>query len=89
MDPVELIITPRFLKQLVSLERRDQKRVAKALTLFAHNPSHPSLRLKKRTSDKLWEISFSKSGRMLFDWDDERTRHRAIFLAVGHHEIVE
>jgi hypothetical protein len=88
MEPVELITTPRFIEQLVPLERRDQKRAAKALTLFARNPSHPSLRLKKRSSDGHWEISFSRSGWMLFDWADERTKRRAVFLAVGYHKIV-
>ena len=89
MEPVELVTSPTFIRQLIELEYRDQKQAAKALTLFAHNPSHPSLRLKKRGSDGRWEISFSRSGRMLFAWADERTRRKAIFLSVGHHDIVE
>ena len=86
---VRLGITPEFLAQLVRLSKADQKRVIKALRLFEQDPGHPSLRLKKRRSDGLWEISFSKSGRMLFQWEDERTRRRAVFLAVGKHKIVE
>jgi len=88
-EPVELILPPGFLADFIELSKADQKRVVKALRLFERDPNHPSLRLKKRASDKLWEISFSKSGRILFDWDDERTRRRAILLAVGHHKIVE
>lgn len=86
---IELVTSPTFVQQLIELEYRDQKQAAKALTIFARNPSHPSLRLKKRETDHHWEISFSMSGRMLFDWADEKTHRKAIFLSVGHHQIVE
>jgi hypothetical protein len=86
---VELTLPLAFLEDLIRLPRSEQKHAIKALRLFERNPSHPSLRLKKRESDGLWEISFSKSGRMLFQWVDERTRRRAVFLAVGKHKIVE
>ncbi|OGF55206.1 MAG: hypothetical protein A2Z21_03030 [Candidatus Fraserbacteria bacterium RBG_16_55_9] len=89
MEPIELVTSPTFILQLIELEYRDQKQVAKALTLFAHNPSHPSLRLKKRASDGHWEISYSMSGRVLFDWADEEAHRKAIFLSVGHHHIVD
>lgn len=86
---VELVIPPAFLAELIRLAKSDQKRVIKALRLFEKDPSHPSLRLKKRETDHHWEISFSMSGRMLFDWADEKTHRKAIFLSVGHHQIVQ
>jgi hypothetical protein len=86
---VERIIPPRFLAEFSKRSKTDQKQAIKALRLFERDPGHPSLRLKKRESDGHWEISFSKDGQMLLDWADEQTRRKAVFLAIGHHKIVE
>lgn len=89
MAAVEVVFTLEFLERWIELKYSDQKRVLKALKLFGSNPSHNSLRLKKRESDGHWEISFSQAGRILFDWADEKTRRRAVLLSVGWHHIVE
>jgi len=62
-----------------------QKRFDKALRLFAANPRHPSLRVKKmRGTAGIWEASVTMAYRFTFNWEGDVITLRRI----GTHSIL-
>lgn len=55
----------------------------KALDLFIHNPTNPSLNLEKLSGSKIWTIRIDKGNRIFFGWINNNT---ALFLDIGKHD---
>jgi mRNA-degrading endonuclease RelE of RelBE toxin-antitoxin system len=75
--------TARFRKAYRKLAPSERERVRKALRLFAADPRHPSLRVKriKGTAD-IWEARASDDLRITFELIEDGARLRV----VGHHD---
>ena len=78
--------TDSFRRDFPVLPRDVQEKTAKALRLFAENPRHPSLRIKKMLPKArgIFEARVTRSYRMTF-----QVEHDTIILRrIGTHEVL-
>lgn len=67
---MNLLRTKSYLKAYRKLDRRDQMRIDKAISLLVENPYHPSLNIEK-VSFIIWSIRASDKLRMTFRYSGE------------------
>lgn len=73
-------------KDYKSLPNEIQEQVDKALRLFAGNPRHPSLQVKKlKGARNIWEGRISLAYRFTFNWQSDVVTLRR----VGTHDILK
>lgn len=78
--------TAIFETDYAGLPEKIAESVKKALRLFAENPRHPSLQVKKMKGLKgVWEGRVSRGYRFTFSWTGEIV----ILRRVGTHDILE
>ena len=76
--------TARFERAFAKLTAEQAQRVNEAISRFAHDPSHPSLRVKRmQGTEHLWEARASQDLRITFERDGDRV----VFRNVGHHDV--
>ncbi len=81
----EVVFTPRFERLFRNLPKQIRERTYATLALYAENPTHPSLRLKRvKGSPGIWEISVTMNYRITFQVEGERVLLRRI----GTHGIL-
>lgn len=74
-----------FTREYHRLPGEWQERFDEKLTLFLHNPRHPSLRVKKMSgTERIWEARISESYRWTFELIKDGVRLRRI----GTHDIL-
>ncbi|HEV8573454.1 MAG TPA: type II toxin-antitoxin system RelE/ParE family toxin [Dehalococcoidia bacterium] len=78
-----------FTRGFTRLFRRLPDEVRQAtyqkLALFAENPAHPSLRVKRvKGTPGVWEMSITMNYRVTFEVDEERV----ILRAIGTHDVL-
>ncbi len=86
---MEVVSSPKFLKNIARYDRKTRKRVYKKLELFLENKRHPSLRYKtvqslKREDPPVKEISITVRIRVTFQEFEDHIYLRDI----GGHEIL-
>ena len=80
-----LLRTERFKKDFKRLPGEIQDRLAKVLELFAANPRHPSLHVKKMEgTPDIWELRVSENYRVTF----QPAREGVILRRIGTHHVV-
>ena len=78
--------TDRFKSAYKKLEQSEKEAFQRKLRLFAENPTHPSLRVKKiQGADGLFEFSVNMDIRVI--WYHEGDRIVAL-LDIGHHAVL-
>jgi mRNA-degrading endonuclease YafQ of YafQ-DinJ toxin-antitoxin module len=83
---MRIFTSKRFDREFDRLIERLQRTAEQKLALFAANPWHPSLRLKRLASERgLWEISVTMSCRITLEWTGEDVTLRR----VGTHSVLE
>lgn len=77
--------TDRFKNLWKKLPNRIQRRAERCLILFAQNPRHSSLRIRRMAGKEIWEMSITMNYRITFEYEDgDRIRLRKI----GTHDIL-
>jgi mRNA-degrading endonuclease RelE of RelBE toxin-antitoxin system len=77
--------TKRFKKEFARLPSEIQQRAAKSLELFAGNPRHPSLHVKKMEgAPGIWELRVTDNYRMTF----QRFEGGVLLRRVGTHNVL-
>jgi mRNA-degrading endonuclease RelE of RelBE toxin-antitoxin system len=83
---VRFLTLSTFKKDYRRLPTEIQKQVDKALHLFAEDPRHPSLQVKKiRGTENIWEGRLSLAYRFTFNWESDLVTLRR----VGTHDILK
>jgi mRNA-degrading endonuclease RelE of RelBE toxin-antitoxin system len=83
---VQLQYSPKYLSSRAKFLKNNQhllNKVIKAISLFIHNPKHPSLNLEKLKGSDYWTIRIDKGNRIFFTWIDEST---VLFIDIGEHD---
>jgi len=80
-----IVFSHPFEKAFARLPIQIREAVYEKLELFAQNPGHPSLRVKKiKGTDSVWEMSITMNYRLTFEFKPEE-----IFLRrIGTHDIL-
>ena len=75
----------KFKKEYKKLPQEIQQRFNEKLSLFLHDMSHPSLRVKRLqgTRDR-WEASITESYRFTFEVQEDTV----IFRVIGTHDVL-
>lgn len=82
--------TSTFTKRFRKLPARVQRKFDKQIRLFAQNPWHPSLNIKKmRGHDEVWEARVDYQYRFTFTRHEDGQRTLIILRAIGTHRIFE
>ncbi len=82
---MQFLRTTRFKKDFQRLPPDLQARAAKALELFAGNPRHPSLQVKKMEgAPGIWELRISDNYRVTF----QRFPDGVLLRRIGTHNIL-
>lgn len=84
---LKITFTDRFQKHYKSLTETEKKQFKAKLSIFAENPMHPSLRVKKiqGTSD-LFEFSVNMDIRVIWFYEGESL---VALVDIGHHDILK
>ena len=82
---MQFLRTERFKKDFHHLPSDIQARATKALELFATNPRHPSLHMKKMEgAPGIWELRVSDNYRVTF----QRFTGGVLLRRIGTHNIL-
>ena len=83
---LQITFTDRFRKHYKKLSETEKKQFKSKLSLFAENPMHPSLRVKRiqGTSD-LFEFSVNMDIRVIWFYEGESL---VALVDIGHHDIL-
>ena len=83
---LQITFTDRFRKHYKKLNETEKKQFKSKLSLFAENPMHPSLRVKRiqGTSD-LFEFSVNMDIRVIWFYEGESL---VALVDIGHHDIL-
>lgn len=83
---ITIVRSKRFEEEYKKFVKHNLPRaqsIIKALTLFVHNPKHPSLNIEKLKGSNVWTMRLSQNNRLFFLWIDEIT---IILVDVGLHD---
>lgn len=84
---MEIALTPRFRRHVRKRLTDDERRgLARALRLFASNPTDPRLGTHKLSGPlaECWAFQFGYDARVVFEWRGDI----AVLLDVGSHDEV-
>ena len=84
---LQITFTDRFQKHFKSLTDVEKKQFKNKLAVFAENPMHPSLRVKRiqGTSD-LFEFSVNMDIRVIWFYEGDAL---VALVDIGHHDILK
>ena len=83
---LQITFTDRFQKHYKDLSAAEKKQFKSKLAIFAENPLHPSLRVKRiqGTSD-LFEFSVNMDIRVIWFYEGDSL---VALVDIGHHDIL-
>ena len=84
---LQITFTDRFQKHYKNLTDIEKKQFKNKLAIFAENPMHPSLRVKRiqGTSD-LFEFSVNMDIRVIWFYEGDAL---VALVDIGHHDILK
>ncbi len=84
---LQITFTDRFQKHYKNLNDIEKKQFKNKLAIFAGNPTHPSLRVKRiqGTAD-LFEFSVNMDIRVIWFYEGESL---VALVDIGHHDILK
>ena len=84
---LKITFTDRFQKHYKGLTEAEKKQFRKKLTLFAEDPMHPSLRVKRiQGTDGLFEFSVNMDIRVIWFYEGDSL---VALVDIGHHDILK
>ena len=84
---LQITFTDRFRKHYAELTTIEKKQFKNKLALFAENPLHPSLRVKRiQGTDNLFEFSVNIDIRVIWFYEGETL---VALVDIGHHHILK
>ena len=84
---LRITFTDRFQKHYKDLTAVEKKQFKSKLTLFADNPLHPSLRVKRiQGTNDLFEFSVNMDIRVIWFYEGETL---VALVDIGHHDILK
>ena len=84
---LQITFTDRFQKHYKNLTDIEKKQFKNKLAIFAENPMHPSLRVKRiQGTPDLFEFSVNMDIRVIWFYEGERL---VALVDIGHHEILK
>lgn len=81
---MKIEFTGPFDREYSRLPESIKQTIRKQIELFAANPGHPSLRLKKMSGQNIWEARLTRGYRMTL----QISADVAILRRVGKHDIL-
>lgn len=83
---LKITFTDRFKKHYAKLSETEKKQFKNKLSIFAEDPTHPSLRTKHIQGTKgLFEFSVNMDIRVIWYYEDESL---VALVDIGHHDIL-
>ncbi len=84
---MNVLYTRVFQKDFQRLSKEIRVQAEKQLAIFANNPRHPSLRIKRihAAGEHRWEGRITRGYRFTFDWEGETV----ILRRIGTHEVID
>ena len=84
---LQITFTDRFQKHYKNLTDIEKKQFKNKLAIFAENPMHPSLRVKRiQGTPDLFEFSVSMDIRVIWFYEGEQL---VALVDIGHHDILK
>ena len=84
---LKITFTDRFQKHYKSLTDIEKKQFKNKLAIFAENPMHPSLRVKRiQGTDTLFEFSVNMDIRVIWFYEGDSL---VALVDIGHHDILK
>ena len=84
---LKITFTDRFQKHYKSLTEIEKKQFKNKLAIFAENPMHPSLRVKRiQGTDTLFEFSVNMDIRVIQFYEGDSL---VALVDIGHHDILK
>lgn len=84
---LQITFTERFQKHYKGLTESEKKQFKNKLAIFAENPMHPSLRVKRIQGTKeLFEFSVNMDIRVIWFYEGESL---VALVDIGHHDILK
>ena len=84
---LQITFTNRFQKHYKNLTDIEKKQFKNKLAIFAENPMHPSLRVKRiQGSPDLFEFSVNMDIRVIWFYEGEQL---VALVDIGHHDILK
>ena len=81
---LKITFTDRFQKHYKSLTETEKNQFKNKLSVFAKNPTHPSLRVKKiQGTNGLFEFSVNMDIRVIWFYEGESL---VALVDIGHHD---
>jgi mRNA-degrading endonuclease RelE of RelBE toxin-antitoxin system len=79
---MKVVLTKPAQKSIAKLPYKIRVKAAKQVVLLQKNPSHPSLRIKKQSGIKYYEVRIDYRYRITFRW----AKNIATIIAIGMHD---
>lgn len=84
---LQITFTDRFQKHYKNLTDIEKKQFKNKLAIFAENPLHPSLRVKRiQGTTDLFEFSVNMDIRVIWFYEGEQL---VALVDIGHHDILK
>ena len=84
---LKITFTDRFQMHYKSLTDTEKKQFKNKLAIFAENPMHPSLRVKRiQGTDTLFEFSVNMDFRVIWFYEGDSL---VALVDIGHHDILK
>ena len=84
---LQITFTDRFQKHYKNLTETEKKQFKNKLAIFAENPMHPSLRVKRiQGTPDLFEFSVNMDIRVIWFYEGEQL---VALVDIGHHDILK
>ena len=84
---LKITFTDRFQKHYKSPTEIEKKQFKNKLAIFAENPMHPSLRVKRiQGTDTLFEFSVNMDIRVIWFYEGDSL---VALVDIGHHDILK
>ena len=84
---LQITYTERFQKSYKKLSSEEKQQFKRKLAMFAANPTHPSLRVKRiQGTNDLFEFSVNMDIRVIWFYDEDTI---AALIDIGHHDILK
>ena len=84
---LKITFTDRFQMHYKSLTDTEKKQFKNKLAIFAENPMHPSLRVKRiQGTDTLFEFSVNMDIRVIWFYEGDSL---VALVDIGHHDILK
>ena len=83
---LQITYSARFQKRYKKLSPEEKDQFKRKLSIFAENPLHPSLRVKRiKGTDSLFEFSVNMDIRVIWFYEDDSI---VALIDIGHHDLL-